>query len=382
MKIYDMDNKCYIDIKEVKNPKTKVEQLSHVLHCFENDIFEVIYDKSQPALVKYIKSLNKDLLYQDGMQFLYFTSGTTGLPTGVFKTKDNSTKQAKALIKTLGDRKFNRVVTTVPFVHIYGVDIGAVVPKLLDIDIWIKENFLPEELITEAEKEGTLIVTTPVFIKALNRIKKDANLSGSLFLTSTAPVPKEDGKEFHEQYKTSVSQLFASTETGLMGHKIDDEEILKIYDGVEISEKYNMLRVSSPFLTQKILKDGVLEDVKPPFQTEDIVEILNDKEFKLLGRSSNLAKIAGKRISTQQIEGIIEAMDDIDCALIKIRRDERALKDEILDIYVESKNGLDAKFLRKILKEHFGAMNIAFKIFNNVKIVRSSVGKKIGFKEL
>jgi len=382
MKIYDMDNKCYIDIKEVKNPKTKVEQLSHVLHCFENDIFEVIYDKSQPALVKYIKSLNKDLLYQDGMQFLYFTSGTTGLPTGVFKTKDNSIKQAKALIKTLGDRKFNRVVTTVPFVHIYGVDIGAVVPKLLDIDIWIKENFLPEELITEAEKEGTLIVTTPVFIKALNRIKKDANLSGSLFLTSTAPVPKEDGKEFHEQYKTSVSQLFASTETGLMGHKIDDEEILKIYDGVEISEKYNMLRVSSPFLTQKILKDGVLEDVKPPFQTEDIVEILNDKEFKLLGRSSNLAKIAGKRISTQQIEGIIEAMDDIDCALIKIRRDERALKDEILDIYVESKNGLDAKFLRKILKEHFGAMNIAFKIFNNVKIVRSSVGKKIGFKEL
>ncbi len=382
MKIYDMDNKCYVDIKEVKNPKTKVEQLSHVLHCFENDIFEIVYDKSQPALVKYIESLDQDLLYQDGMQFLYFTSGTTGLPTGVFKTKDNSIKQAEALLKTLGDKKFNRVVTTVPFVHIYGVDIGAVVPRLLDIDIWTKENFLPEELIAEAEKEGTLIVTTPVFIKALNRIKKDTDLSGSLFLTSTAPVPKEDGKEFHKQYKTSVSQLFASTETGLMGYKIDDEEILNIYDGVDIGEKYSMLRVSSPFLTQKILKDGVLEDVKPPFQTEDIVEILNDEEFKLLGRSSNLAKIAGKRISTQQIEGIIEAMDGIDCALIKIRRDERALKDEILDIYVESKDGLSAKFLRKTLKENFGAMNIAFKIFNNVKIVRSSVGKKIGFKEL
>ncbi len=382
MKIYDMDNKCYVDIKEVKNPKTKVEQLSHVLHCFENDIFEVVYDKSQPALVKYIESLDQGLLYQEGMQFLYFTSGTTGLPTGVFKTKDNSVKQAEALLKTLGNKKFNRVVTTVPFVHIYGVDIGAVVPKMLDIDVWTKENFLPEELIAEAEKEGTLIVTTPVFIKALNRIKKDTDLSGSLFLTSTAPVPKEDGKEFHEQYKTSVSQLFASTETGLMGYKIDDEEILNVYDGVEISEKYSMLRVSSPFLAQKILKDGILEDVKPPFQTEDIVEILSNKKFKLLGRSSNLAKIAGKRISTQQIEGIIEAIDGIDCTLIKIRRDERALKDEILDIYVESKDGLDAKFLRKLLKENFGAMNIAFKIFNNVKIVRSSVGKKIGFKEL
>ncbi|MCF6172174.1 MAG: acyl--CoA ligase [Campylobacteraceae bacterium] len=382
MKIYDMDNKCYMDIKEVKNPATKVEQLSHILYCFSNDIFEVVYDKSQPALAKYINSLDQSILKQDGFQFLYFTSGTTGLPTGVFKTKENSLKQAVALLKTLGDRRFNRVVTTVPFVHIYGVDIGAVVPQLLNIDIWTKENFLPEELLREAQKDGTLVVTTPVFIKALNRIKRDVDCSGSYFLTSTAPVPKEDGKEFHELYNTSVSQLFASTETGLMGHKIDDEDILKTYDGVEISVKYNMLRISSPFVTKKILNEGVIEEVKPPFQTEDIVEILNDSEFKLLGRSSNLAKIAGKRISTQQIEGIIEAMDGIDCVLIKIRRDERALKDEILDIYVESKNSLDAKVLRKTLKEHFGAMNIAFKIFNNVKITRSSVGKKIGFKEL
>jgi acyl-coenzyme A synthetase/AMP-(fatty) acid ligase len=278
--------------------------------------------------------------------------------------------------------KFNRVVTTVPFVHIYGVDIGGVVPYILDIDVWTKENFLPEELAYEAEKEGTLVVTTPIFIKALNRIKKDADFSKSYFLTSTAPVPKDDGRMFHELYKTSVSQLFASTETGLMGHKKDDEEVLRVYEGVSISEKYKMLRISSPFVTQKILNNGVIEDIKPPFQTEDIVEILNDKEFKLLGRSSNLAKIAGKRVSTQQIEGIVEAMDGIYCALIKIRRDDKALKDEILDIYVESKNGLDAKVLRKVLKEHFGAMNIAFKIFNNVKITRSSVGKKIGFKEL
>ncbi len=382
MKIYDMDKKCYVDIKKVKNPTTKIEQLSHALYCFENGIFEIIYDRSQPALDKYVKSLDEKILYQDDMQFLYFTSGTTGLPTGVFKTRENSVKQAEALLKTLGERKFNRVVTTVPFVHIYGVDIGAVVPSLLGIDVWTKENFLPEELAIEAEKEGTLIVTTPVFIKALNRIKKDTDFSGSYFLTSTAPVPKEDGKEFHELYKTSVSQLFASTETGLMGHKIDDEEILKTYDGVEISTKYNMLRVASPFLATKILNNGAVEDVEPPFQTEDIVEILNEKEFKLLGRSSNLAKMAGKRISTQQIEGIIEAMDGINCVLIKIRRDERALKDEILDIYVESKDGLDAKVLRKILKEYFGAMNIAFKIFNNVKIIRSSVGKKIGFKEI
>ena len=66
MKIYDMDEKCYVDIAKVENPTTKVEQLSDALYCFENNIFDVIYDKSQPALVKYINSLDENILKQDG----------------------------------------------------------------------------------------------------------------------------------------------------------------------------------------------------------------------------------------------------------------------------------------------------------------------------
>jgi acyl-coenzyme A synthetase/AMP-(fatty) acid ligase len=380
MKIYDMDKKSYLEVQRFENPSTKVEQLSDALYCFKNGIFDVIYDRSQPALVKYIDSLDKGMLKQDGFQFLYFTSGTTGTPTGVYKTKQNSLKQSQALIKTFGGQKFNRVVTTVPFVHIYGIDIGGVVPMDLDIDVWTKENFLPEELAVEAEVEGTLIVTTPVFIKALNRIKKDVKFSNTLFLTSTAPLPLEDAKEFHEHYDTSVLQLFASTETGLMGYKKDDEEILKTYDGISIGEDSGMLNISSELVTQKIIKDGKLIDVEQPFQTEDIVEILNEDEFRLLGRSSNLAKIAGKRVSTQQIENIIETIDGIDGVLIKIKRDERALKDEILNIYIEGSVELKGKMLRGILKEHFGSIHIPFKIHNNKKILRSSVGKKIGFE--
>ena len=380
MKIYDMDKKSYLEVQRFENPSTKVEQLSDALYCFKNGIFDVIYDRSQPALVKYIDSLDKEMLKQDGFQFLYFTSGTTGTPTGVYKTKQNSLKQSQALIKTFGGQKFNRVVTTVPFVHIYGIDIGGVVPMDLDIDVWTKENFLPEELAVEAEVEGTLIVTTPVFIKALNRIKKDVKFSNTLFLTSTAPLPLEDAKEFHEHYDTSVLQLFASTETGLMGYKKDDEEILKTYDGISIGEDSGMLNISSELVTQKIIKDGKLIDVEQPFQTEDIVEILNEDEFRLLGRSSNLAKIAGKRVSTQQIENIIETIDGIDGVLIKIKRDERALKDEILNIYIEGSVELKGKMLREILKEHFGSIHIPFKIHSKKKILRSSVGKKIGFE--
>ncbi|NPA59345.1 MAG: acyl--CoA ligase [Epsilonproteobacteria bacterium] len=380
MKIYDMDKKCFVEIQKYDNPSRKVEQLSDALYRFENNMFDIIYDKSQPSLVEYINSLDADMLTQDGMQFLYFTSGTTGTPTGVYKTKQNSLLQAQALIKTFKGQKFDRVVTTVPFVHIYGVDIGGVVPLELDIDVWTKENFLPQELAVEAQKPNTLIVTTPVFIKALNRVKKDAKFTSSLFLTSTAPLPLEDAKEFREHYGCSVMQLFASTETGLMAYKVDDEQILKAYDGIHIGEDSGMLNISSPLVTQRVISDGKLKDVVQPFQTEDIVEIVDEHSFKLLGRSSNLAKIAGKRVSTQQIENLIELVDGIDAVLIKIRKDERALKDEILEIYVEGQKELKPKELKAILKENFGSIHIPFKIHNNMKILRSSVGKKIGFE--
>ena len=379
MKIYDMDRECFVKVAKIDNPTTKVEQLSHALYCYENDIFDIIYDKSQPSLKSFVDGLDQDILIQDGMQYLFFTSGTTGMPTGVYKTKENLEKESQALIKTLPNQKFTRVVSTVPFVHIYGIDIGAILPKNLDIEIWTKENFVPEELIVEAQKENTLVVTTPVFIKALNRIKKDVKFSSTLFLTSTAPLPTDEAKEFKEHYGASIMQLFASTETGLMAYKTDDEVILNTYDGVEISEQDSRLRVSSPFIAKKVLS-GSIKDVELPFQTEDIIEILSSREFKLLGRSSNLAKIAGKRISTVQIENILESLDYISSVMIRIRRDDKALKDEILDIYVESDISLESKVIKALLKEHLGSINIPFKIHNNKKILRSSVGKKIGFE--
>jgi acyl-coenzyme A synthetase/AMP-(fatty) acid ligase len=164
-----------------------------------------------------------------------------------------------------------------------------------------------------------------------------------------------------------------------MAYKVDDETILNAYEGVSIGESNSMLNISSPFVATKVLSGGIKE-VALPFQTEDIVEIINDSEFKLLGRSSNLAKIAGKRISTLHIESIIESLEDIDAAMIRIRRDDKALKDEILDIYVESRVKLESKVLKALLKESLGSINIPFKIHNHKKILRSSVGKKIGYE--
>jgi len=74
-------------------------------------------------------------------------------------------------------------------------------------------------------------------------------------------------------------------------------------------------------------------------------------------------------------------LQDVECALVKVRKDERALRDEMLDIYIESSREIKQKELKEELKKVFGSMHIVFKLYNNMIITKSSVGKKIGFKE-
>ena len=380
MKIFDIDKQSFVQIRKIDDASSKIERLTHAIYCYKNNLFEALYDKSQPSLKEYVDSLEQSKLYQDATQFLFFTSGTTGTPTGAYKTKENLDLEIDDLLKVLPKNRIKRVVATVPFIHLYGINIGALLAYRLDIELHVKENFLLEELIVEAVKEDTLVVTTPLFIKALNRINKETKFDKTLFVTSTAPLLAEDAKEFCAKYSSSVMQIFGSTETGAIAYKIDDNTIWRAFDSVKLSTDESMLRISSPFISQKVLTDGEVKSLEMPFQSEDIVKVISEQEFELLGRSSNLAKIAGKRVSTQQIEALIEDLDSIEAVLIKIRRDDTALKDEILDIYIESNIQLQAKELRKLFTENFGSMHIPFKIYNNKKIIRSSVGKKIVFE--
>lgn len=380
MKVFDIDTQSFKKIEKIEDASTKIERLIHAIYCYKNNMFEVLYDKTQPTLKHYVEEFDADLLYQEGMQFLFFTSGTTGTPTGAYKTKQNLDLEIEDLLKVLPQKGIKRVVATVPFIHLYGINIGALLANRLDIELHVKENFLLQELIDEAKKEDTLVVTTPLFIKALNRVESDAGFEKTLFVVSTAPLQKEDAKEFCAKYNTHVMQIFGSTETGAIAYKMDDATRWKALQSVELSTRESMLRVSSPFISHKVLTKSV-EDLAQPFQSEDIVKVFGEKEFELLGRSSNLAKIAGKRVSTLQIESMIEDLSDVSSVMIKIRRDESALKDEILDIYVESDKVLKASELRKLFSENFGSMHIPFKVHNHKKILKSSVGKKIGFEE-
>ena len=312
-------------------------------------------------------------------KILFFTSGSSGFPVGAFKSRENLLLEVQSQKKVLRNTEIKRVVVTVPFVHIYGILAGLLLPmELGDVQLIVKEDFLPYELLEEALHENTLVVTTPVFIKALAKLPSEVSLSSTLFISSTAPLSLDDVEQFEDKYSSNVMQLFGSTETGGIAYKMGRGVEWNCLDGVEIALNDDKLSVKSPFISKHLLKEGV-EKLQQPYITEDIVEIDKEK-FTLIGRSNKLIKIAGKRISATQIENILEEIPEVDKAIVELVYKKELLRSEQILITLEAKNKLDKRVIKEKISQYYGIITIPFTIKYVDKIDYSSVGKKVIFK--
>lgn len=365
------------------NSSQKLKFIRDFLSAYQSNQKIVLFDSKHKQLVNFYK--NNDINKLDNIEqvnknckILFFTSGSTGLPIGAFKTKQNLEEEIKILKEILSNKQINRVVVTVPFVHIYGVLVGLLFPfSLNDITLIIKEDFLPYELLQEASIKNTLVITTPIFIKALLKLTKEVVLNSTLFISSTAPLQADDVTLFEDMYHTTLFQLFGSTETGGIAYKFGNSLTWKAIPSVCISTSDNRLCVSSPFISPFILNKKILPLVQP-FQTEDIIKI-NQNEFILIGRSNKIIKISGKRISVKQLEDILESLADINKAVVEVTYKRGALKEEQLLIILEAKKKIDRKIIKKKIIESFGTLNIPFSLKYVDFITYSATGKKIIF---
>lgn len=341
----------------------------------------VLFDSNHKQLVDFYnnKNINSfEMINEIDAQLLFFTSGTSGFPLGAFKSKMNLEEEVFILKKMLQTYKIKKVIVTVPFVHIYGVLVGLLLPFYLDdVTLVVKEDFLPYELLKEASSGECLIVTTPVFMKALGRLEETKDLSSSIFISSTGALHDDDINTLEKKYKTTIMQLFGSTETGGIAYKLGASKNWTALENVTIESKDEKLCVTSPFISNYIL-DTKIKKLITPFQTEDIIEI-DSNGFSLLGRSNKIIKIAGKRIAAQTIEKILETIPNINKAVVSIVYKKNLLRSEQILIRLESSDTIEKVMIKKKLNESYGILTIPFTIEYVKKINISAMGKKVIF---
>ncbi len=373
------------DCDDIHIPELKVttfldlskEKLYLSLHkAFDRGTIPLLYDKNIKSINTRVESLNFDTL-PDDTAMIFYTSGTTGEPTGVLKSKENLMEELEVIQNIFLPYNFEQIIVTVPLIHIYGFLMGVLLPKALHADVILKEEFLPHELIELAEDKKTLCITNPVFLKVLNKLNLKKKYSNITFLSSTGKLDIDIIKSLNKKIDTEIFQLFGSTETGGIAYKVNDEELWRPLPKVKIGKKSTNLSVSSPFVSQFSIAEE-LTKISIPFITTDIVE-MQDGCFKLLGRDSEIIKISGKRISILEVETLLEKSKVIDEVLVKLAYSVDSYKDEQLDISIVSgvKLGELKKEVKRILQENYQKINFRVNIQHVDKIEKNHMDKKI-----
>jgi acyl-coenzyme A synthetase/AMP-(fatty) acid ligase len=356
---------------------SRLEAFQAIATELHNQRTLLLYDPGFQNIQRRIASLDPSTIEQIDAAALLFTSGTTGTPIGAFKSHDNLLSEIAALRPLLGQPR--AVISTVPQIHLYGLLFGLMVPLAMGATPVIKENFLPTELIWLAKDFApAIIVTTPVFIKALNRISEASDLKGTLFVSSTGHLDPQEAGLFEQRFNARVLSIYGSTETGGVGYRLGAALRWKPLEGVKISQDNENLSVRSNFVSTLILK----EDIQPTESTitmSDVVHIHDDNTFEIIGRNKELIKIAGKRLSLIEIEEAIEKECGGADALVLAGAQPEGIKETHLAIYLAShKPKVDLQTtLRKLLRQLYPALNIRFKLTLVEQIARNPMGKKL-----
>lgn len=351
---------------------SKKDSAIGILKAYKSNTKQILYDVDNKSIKELLKKTNFE---KYDFSMLLFTSGTTGKSVGAFKSRENLEKEVDELVKLVLKYKPQRVLSTVPFVHIYGVLTSILLPDRLGINLVFKKHFLPHQLL-EAISPYTIVVTTPLYLKALLTIEATREFKNVLFISSTAPLDLQSAKDFITKFNTNLLQIFGSTETGGIAYKEQDDELWTLIKSVEAEvNDENLLKITSPFIS-KFLYENALKKTHGTIQSFDYVEFVDNK-FKMIGRNSHIFKVGGKRFSSLHVEQVLETISTVKKAFVDVKYNKNGLKDERLDIYLESTKTISLQEVNDILKIQFGNIKFPIRLKIVEKISTTSLGKKI-----
>jgi len=290
-----------------------------------------------------------------------FTSGTTGRPKPCLKTWGTFQTSAGMALRSLGleNTRLAVVSTTAPQ-HMYGLETSIFWPLFSSLVLHSAWPFFPED-VRQTVRDAPLpclLVSTPVHLRALcGTAARWSNLHATL--CSTARLSQPQALQVEQTTGAALWEIYGSTETlSLALRATAREAIWRPYAEVNLyHDEEGGVVLSAPHLSE-------------PARLQDVLHI-ESGGFTLLGRSADMVKIGGKRISLAELERRLTDIDGVEdgvcLAVPDAQREFRMMAVVVSDL---SKQDI-AEALRPYLDEVFLPKRIDFVD----KIPRNSVGK-------
>lgn len=233
------------------------------------------------------------------------TSGSTGTPKILKVEKQKMLHSAKMTCDFLGLKEEDTALLCLPVQYISGkmMLVRAIERKL---KIIISEPSSTPEISENVE----FCAMTPLQVQnSIENIHLIKNLIIGGAAVSENLKHQLNSKLGTRNSEQKIFETYGMSETlshiALKQISPVQEEYFTILDNVEISfDDRNCLKISAPKLNPEIL------------QTNDIVELLNEKQFKFLGRFDNVINSGGVKIFAEELEDLVKKHIDRDLVFL------------------------------------------------------------------
>lgn len=221
------------------------------------------------------------------------TSGSTGAHQSMAKTGAQLVGEGELVGKAFGLRPGDRVLSTVPPHHIYGLLWGVLMPLRSGAAMLREGPLHAEAVVGEIERHRvTHLVSVPAHLAAV--AAADRAPAGVVAFSSGAPLPSATGRALQERHGWRVVEVYGSTETGGIGSREPGQELWTPFPDATVSaDPEGVLLVDSPRLDPGAPR---------PYRLADRIELREGGRFALLGRVDGVVKVAGKRVALREVE--------------------------------------------------------------------------------
>jgi acyl-CoA synthetase (AMP-forming)/AMP-acid ligase II len=265
------------------------------------------------------------------------TSGSTGTPRGIAASAEALLADDDALTASMGLTAADRLLTTIPLSHSYGLASLAIPALVRGTLLVIPETAgVYDPFVTAARAGATFFPTVPAYLDALARMGDPPPRPPALRLviTAGAPLSALTSARFRETFGLPVHVFYGSSECGgicydreggaaergTVGSPVDGVRIVLEPAGIGIGQiagdAGGRVTVESPAVAA-----GYLPDPDPDrladgrFRAGDLAVWQGD-ELALRGRVDDLVNIKGKKVNPREVEAILAGLPGVEDAVV------------------------------------------------------------------
>lgn len=304
------------------------------------------------------------------------TSGSTGASQAHARTWRalvlNIDAEARRLAELLDRPSLAglNIVATVPAQHSYGFESSVLLGLLGGAAFDSGRPYFPADIAIALDRlpRPRALVTTPFHLKTL-LLSGIALPTTDLVICATAPLSPQLAREAEESFGGTLVEIYGCTEAGQVAtRQTVRSEVWRTFDPLRIERHSG--DPDTAHAERFVVHGG---HVEAPTALPDVLQLVDDRHFRLLGRANDLIHVAGKRSSLGYLDHQLNSIPGvIDGAFW--------LPDDIVDGVVRPvafvvAPDLDARRLTAALRERLEAVFVPRRLIFLPSLPRADTGK-------